>query len=162
MSMTYRKSAARSPPATRRGRQPTMPAGCNWAEGSTSWRCSMLSEHWPVPNFPWPNCKPASPTIRLRYFWRWAVAGSNPLRPAKPRRVPNRVPFGAELRFRCGGYLEMRNSTPTSETEAAAARRADDYRTRAKLAEDWSAKTADAELRQSWLRIAEEYRLLAR
>jgi hypothetical protein len=33
---------------------------------------------------------------------------------------------------------------------------------RAKMAEDWSAKTADAELRQGWLKIAEEYRLLAR
>jgi hypothetical protein len=30
------------------------------------------------------------------------------------------------------------------------------------MAEDWSAKTADAELRQSWLKIAEEYRMLAR
>jgi len=30
------------------------------------------------------------------------------------------------------------------------------------MAEDWSAKTADAELRQGWLKIAEEYRLLAR
>jgi hypothetical protein len=29
------------------------------------------------------------------------------------------------------------------------------------MAEDWSAKTGDAELRQGWLKIAEEYRLLA-
>jgi len=30
------------------------------------------------------------------------------------------------------------------------------------MAEDWSAKIIDAELRQSWLKIAEEYRLLVR
>ena len=52
----------------------------------------------------------------------------------------------------------------SSETEAAtpAAYRAEIYMARAKMAEEWSAKTADAELRQSWLKIAEEYRLLAR
>jgi hypothetical protein len=44
----------------------------------------------------------------------------------------------------------------------AAASRADIYMARAKMAEDWSAETADVELRQGWLRIAEEYRLLAR
>ena len=52
----------------------------------------------------------------------------------------------------------------SSETEAvtSAACRAEIYMARAKMAEDWSAKTADAELRQGWLKIAEEYRLLAR
>jgi hypothetical protein len=51
----------------------------------------------------------------------------------------------------------------SSETEAVpAACRAEVYIARAKMAEDWSAKTIDAELRQSWLKIAEEYRLLAR
>jgi hypothetical protein len=52
----------------------------------------------------------------------------------------------------------------SSETEAAtpAAYRAEIYIARAKLAEDWAAKTADTELRQGWLKIAEEYRLLAR
>jgi hypothetical protein len=50
----------------------------------------------------------------------------------------------------------------SSETEVAAACRAEVYMARAKMAEDWSAKTADTELRQSWLKIAEEYRLLAR
>ena len=50
-----------------------------------------------------------------------------------------------------------------SETEAAtpAASRVEVYAARAKMAEDWAAKTADAELRQGWLKIAEEYRLLA-
>jgi len=48
-----------------------------------------------------------------------------------------------------------------TEVMAPAAYRADIYLARAKKAEDWSAKTADAELRQGWLKIAEEYRLLA-
>jgi hypothetical protein len=39
--------------------------------------------------------------------------------------------------------------------------RAGVYFARAKIAEDWSAKTGDPELRQGWLKIAEEYRLLA-
>jgi hypothetical protein len=43
-----------------------------------------------------------------------------------------------------------------------AASRADVYMARAKMAEDWSTKTADAELRQGWLKIAEEYRQLVR
>jgi hypothetical protein len=51
-----------------------------------------------------------------------------------------------------------------NETEAVIpiACRAEFYMARAKMAEDWSTKTADAELRQGWLKIAEEYRLLAR
>jgi hypothetical protein len=51
----------------------------------------------------------------------------------------------------------------SSETEVTmtADSRVDMYMARAKMAEDWSAETADAELRQGWLRIAEEYRLLA-
>jgi len=39
--------------------------------------------------------------------------------------------------------------------------RAGMYLARAKMEEDWSAITDDAELRQGWLKIAEEYRLLA-
>jgi predicted kinase len=60
--------------------------------------------------------------------------------------------------------LGKAESTVSSETEVLtmAASRADVYMARAKIAEDWSAKTADAELRQSWLKIAEEYRLLVR
>ena len=52
----------------------------------------------------------------------------------------------------------------TNETEAVTSEacRAEAYMARAKMAEDWSAKTADSELRQGWLKIAEEYRLLAR
>ena len=52
----------------------------------------------------------------------------------------------------------------SSETEVMtrAASRADVYMARAKMAEEWSAKTADAELRQGWLKIAEEYRQLVR
>ena len=49
-----------------------------------------------------------------------------------------------------------------AEVLALAAYRAEVYMARAKMAEDWSAKTSDAELRQGWLKIAEEYRLLAR
>jgi len=61
------------------------------------------------------------------------------------------------------GSLKMRNEPVTNEAEAmtSEACRAEAYIARAKMAEDWSAKTADTELRQGWLKIAEEYRLLA-
>ena len=59
------------------------------------------------------------------------------------------------------GNAELTMSSETKVT-ATADSRADVYMARPKMAEDWSAKTADAELRQSWLRIAEEYRLLVR
>ena len=49
-----------------------------------------------------------------------------------------------------------------AEVLALAAYRAEVYMAREKMAEDWSAKTSDAERRQSWLKIAEEYRLLVR
>jgi hypothetical protein len=58
----------------------------------------------------------------------------------------------------------MRNESVANETEAVTSEacRAEAYMARAKMAEDWSAKTTDTELRQGWLKIAEEYRLLAR
>src|SRR5882724_11562265 len=101
----------------------------------------MPNGHWPVPNFVWPNCRPAFPTTRLRYFWHWAVAGSN-----RPR--PTRRHNGRPLNSMAEGLIP-------------AACLAGMYLARAKMAEDWSAKTGDAELRQGWLKIAEEYRLLA-
>ena len=39
--------------------------------------------------------------------------------------------------------------------------RAAELLARAKAAEEWSSKVSDAELRHCWLKIAEEYRLLA-
>ena len=39
--------------------------------------------------------------------------------------------------------------------------RKNEYFDRAKEAEEWAAQTTDLSLRQSWLKIAEEYRLLA-
>jgi hypothetical protein len=62
------------------------------------------------------------------------------------------------------GHRFLEGSEVPSETEelTPAARRAGVYIARAKMAEDWSAKTADVELRQSWLKIAKEYRLLVR
>jgi hypothetical protein len=59
-------------------------------------------------------------------------------------------------------FFEDADLSRETEMVTPAARRAQVYVARAKMAEDWSAKTADAELRQSWLKIAEEYRLLAR
>ncbi len=56
----------------------------------------------------------------------------------------------------------MADKTEAATPATPAASRAEVYMARAKMAEDWSAKTADAELRQGWLKIAEEYRLLVR
>jgi hypothetical protein len=69
-----------------------------------------------------------------------------------------------DLSTRIRTSLKIRNYSVTRETEVVTppAWRAEVYVARAKEAEDWSTKTADAELRQSWLKIAEEYRLLAR
>jgi hypothetical protein len=48
-----------------------------------------------------------------------------------------------------------------SEGLIPAACRVDIYLARAKMAENWSARIDDTELRQGWLKIAEEYQLLA-
>jgi hypothetical protein len=59
-------------------------------------------------------------------------------------------------------FLESSEVPSETDEPTPAARRAGVYIAPAKMAEDWSAKTVDAELRQSWLKIAEEYRLLVR
>jgi hypothetical protein len=96
---------------------------------------------------------------------RSAAAGSNPPRPTglRKREFLNKV-SGQEASSSNSAFLKMWSWFVPKETEVAtpAASRAEVYMARAKMAEDWSAKTADAELRQSWLKIAEEYRLLVR